>query len=234
MQSTLIKLSSSLALFYISHKGSRILVNKFSKYPFFTNYIVPIGYIGGLHTAKTILNGISSIPGFFGYIIDGYIMANSVNYWISIFSLVGGYTGMFFIINYAINKAITNSVSININGRPLIEIIEDVKKVLSDMKEALLRNENWDFTFQELSLRTFSKVNKMSSREELENKFPLRCAAVNPSESKYLDSCNICLESINNKRLHRELTCNHVFHPECVDEWLLKCNSTCPTCKANV
>lgn len=241
MQSTLIKLSSSLALFYISNKGSKILVQKFSKYPFFTNYVVPFGYIGGVYTAKTILNEIispSGVGGFVGYLIDGYIMAHTVNYWISILGLIGGYTGTTLIINYCINKIKKNSVSLTINNQPAVEFVNNVmqnmNRIWKEMKESLSKNENWDVVYEGLSLRTFSAPKKFPSREELESKFPLRCASISPSESKYLDSCNICLESINNKKLHRELTCNHVFHPECVDEWLLKCNSTCPTCKAKV
>ncbi len=238
MQSTLVKLSSSLVLFYISNKGSRILCQKFSNYPFFTNYIVPVGYIGGIYTAKTFLNSILGIPGFIGYLIDSYIMAHSVNYWFSVFSLVGGYTGTSLIINYCINKIKRESVRLTINGHPASEfvngVIERVSKMWIEMKEALAKNDNWDVLYEGLSLRTFSAPKKFPSREELESKFPLRCASISPSESQYLDSCNICLESIDNKKLHRELTCKHVFHPECVDEWLLKCNSTCPTCKANV
>jgi hypothetical protein len=41
--------------------------------------------------------------------------------------------------------------------------------------------------------------------------------------------CSICLEIISRKKII--LTCNHVFHPKCIREWIQKKN-TCPLCRA--
>jgi hypothetical protein len=44
--------------------------------------------------------------------------------------------------------------------------------------------------------------------------------------------CSICLSSID-KNTEKELTCNHIFHDNCITEWLKNKNS-CPMCRAVV
>lgn len=44
----------------------------------------------------------------------------------------------------------------------------------------------------------------------------------------FANQCNICLENLH-KGVVR-LKCNHFFHENCVQEWLLHGN-TCPTCR---
>ncbi|KAI8617514.1 hypothetical protein BC830DRAFT_1113108 [Chytriomyces sp. MP71] len=46
--------------------------------------------------------------------------------------------------------------------------------------------------------------------------------------------CSICLDEflINDKL--RCLPCRHLFHAECVDQWLISVISTCPLCKQNI
>lgn len=47
--------------------------------------------------------------------------------------------------------------------------------------------------------------------------------------------CNICLEDLtkdelNEKKL-RQLTCQHIYHNDCIKEWLMKQSTKCPTCR---
>lgn len=46
------------------------------------------------------------------------------------------------------------------------------------------------------------------------------------------DACAICLETFAGDAASkvRQLPCDHVFHQECIDEWLLRCNR-CPCCQ---
>lgn len=46
-------------------------------------------------------------------------------------------------------------------------------------------------------------------------------------------NCAICLSHYEAKERIRYLPCNHHFHSECVDQWLLK-NKTCPFCKREI
>ena len=48
-------------------------------------------------------------------------------------------------------------------------------------------------------------------------------------------SCVICLdEFVADETRVRTLPCQHIFHPECVDQLLLRHSSLCPICKASV
>ncbi|KAI1329686.1 hypothetical protein F5Y16DRAFT_79066 [Xylariaceae sp. FL0255] len=47
--------------------------------------------------------------------------------------------------------------------------------------------------------------------------------------------CSICLEDFeSNVSLIRELPCGHIFHPECIDEYLSELSSLCPCCKSSM
>ena len=53
------------------------------------------------------------------------------------------------------------------------------------------------------------------------------------NNSKYInnydDICSICRDATKNN-LCRQLSCNHIFHCECIDTWLSESNS-CPYCR---
>lgn len=46
-----------------------------------------------------------------------------------------------------------------------------------------------------------------------------------------LNTCAICIEDMESTTLVRGLTCGHIFHPECIDPWLLTKQARCPLCK---
>lgn len=49
----------------------------------------------------------------------------------------------------------------------------------------------------------------------------------------YQPSCTICLEDYQNRStIIRELSCGHIYHPDCIDEYLSENSSLCPQCKA--
>lgn len=48
----------------------------------------------------------------------------------------------------------------------------------------------------------------------------------------YQPTCAICLEAYQNRStVIRELPCGHIFHPECIDEFLSQISSLCPLCR---
>ncbi|CAN8101056.1 unnamed protein product [Discula destructiva] len=51
----------------------------------------------------------------------------------------------------------------------------------------------------------------------------------------YQPQCTICLESYENRStIIRELPCGHIYHPDCIDEFLTEVSSLCPQCKASM
>lgn len=47
------------------------------------------------------------------------------------------------------------------------------------------------------------------------------------------DSCVVCIELYKPNEVVRILTCNHLFHKNCIDPWLLE-HRTCPMCKCDI
>ncbi|XP_041051687.1 E3 ubiquitin-protein ligase RNF128 isoform X1 [Carcharodon carcharias] len=47
------------------------------------------------------------------------------------------------------------------------------------------------------------------------------------------DSCAVCIEAYKPNDVVRILTCNHIFHKNCIDPWLLE-HRTCPMCKCDI
>ena len=50
---------------------------------------------------------------------------------------------------------------------------------------------------------------------------------------KIEDKCIICQYDFKENEYLRKLSCEHFYHKDCVDEWLLK-DKHCPICKNEV
>ena len=48
------------------------------------------------------------------------------------------------------------------------------------------------------------------------------------------EECSICLESYQKNDKIVQLTCNHIFHKDCIGEWLQKKQNNCPLCRLPV
>ncbi|KAG9156851.1 hypothetical protein Leryth_020165 [Lithospermum erythrorhizon] len=46
--------------------------------------------------------------------------------------------------------------------------------------------------------------------------------------------CSVCLNEIEEGDEVRQLSCDHVFHRECIDRWIGYGNVTCPLCRSCV
>ena len=64
---------------------------------------------------------------------------------------------------------------------------------------------------------------------------PISPFAPSTAATDYQPTCEICLEPFENRvTVIRELPCGHIFHPECIDEFLHEISSLCPICKASM
>jgi hypothetical protein len=65
-----------------------------------------------------------------------------------------------------------------------------------------------------------------SQKKEIETK-------LSEVETQEHPNCVICQEEMHVNKITRKLPCEHVYHKECIDIWLIK-NPTCPICRRNV
>lgn len=55
---------------------------------------------------------------------------------------------------------------------------------------------------------------------------------VDTTATNFQPNCHICLTRFEHRvSIIRELPCGHIFHPECIDEFLAQNSSLCPMCK---
>ncbi|KAL8765047.1 MAG: hypothetical protein Q9209_007750 [Squamulea sp. 1 TL-2023] len=47
-------------------------------------------------------------------------------------------------------------------------------------------------------------------------------------------ACSVCTDDFTKGQDVRVLPCNHKFHPECIDPWLLNVSGTCPMCRVDL
>jgi hypothetical protein len=58
---------------------------------------------------------------------------------------------------------------------------------------------------------------------------------VNTTSTDYQPKCMICEEDYEIRlTIIRELPCGHIYHPDCIDEYLSSNSSLCPLCKASM
>lgn len=77
--------------------------------------------------------------------------------------------------------------------------------------------------------RSISSVVSISGRSSRSSLAGSECSTI---ATNYQPQCQICLESFKNRvSVIRQLPCYHIFHPECIDEFLTRNSSLCPICQ---
>ena len=46
--------------------------------------------------------------------------------------------------------------------------------------------------------------------------------------------CSICLNPVRHTRKSKQLDCGHLYHGQCIDEWIASGGNTCPLCRNEV
>ncbi|KAH6616832.1 hypothetical protein C7974DRAFT_53180 [Boeremia exigua] len=59
-------------------------------------------------------------------------------------------------------------------------------------------------------------------------------ASANDTPTEEHLGCSICTDDFEKGQDIRVLPCDHKFHPECVDPWLLNVSGTCPLCRVDL
>lgn len=53
-----------------------------------------------------------------------------------------------------------------------------------------------------------------------------------PEVEYQADECAVCLEDMGENS--RTVSCGHMFHQKCIDEWMKTLNKTCPLCREKI
>lgn len=80
-------------------------------------------------------------------------------------------------------------------------------------------------------------VKSMSEKDPIYDDFVVSSANIKKFkdlENKSLNSCLICFEEYLAEDDVRMLECNHYFHPDCVDRWLIGHSNCCPYCRKDI
>ena len=67
-------------------------------------------------------------------------------------------------------------------------------------------------------------------RNTFPHKFIKRASNDKGDGEEDVDKCTICLSEFDQEEDVRRLPCMHLFHVECVDQWLSQ-NKRCPICR---
>lgn len=109
--------------------------------------------------------------------------------------------------------------NIYLNTQP--NIINSIFDILLDntLNVSDYFNDNLEDVKVTLTQDDFNKLNEIKvSKENYEN---------------YKRECNICMDDYKIDDLVIEVPCKHVFHKECIENWLCKEKISCPICRTD-
>ena len=135
------------------------------------------------------------------------------------------------------------------NFGPLFEIADNISddddalqaagddNILVRFIMLLRRNQNRIFDPNQIE-RLVAEVNDMSSTsnqpklsKDQISMLKVKLFDKNPTVKECEEErCSVCLQAFTDKEQVKQLPCNHLYHPLCIDAWLCR-NTYCPVCK---
>ena len=109
------------------------------------------------------------------------------------------------------------------------------KELYMDRRTLKMRLRELALTFvaEETVAAASSSMVRRSGRRTRNNYFPLIC--INGKHISDKEECCICQEDFVVGSRVSELLCKHLFHPNCINPWIIeRGNTTCPKCRAEV
>ena len=79
-----------------------------------------------------------------------------------------------------------------------------------------------------INQQPLNDVKNVINTDELD-KLPIKTLAEVDNEKH--KCCSICLDEYEKESQLRILNCEHSFHKDCIDKWLIECNYKCPVCR---
>jgi hypothetical protein len=129
---------------------------------------------------------------------------------------------LLFLITYPFIKRYLHQISNFINEISRIPV-ENITGII----EQIRNGQSLELNFGNIKLISIPPKNLSINEDELERIAP----KINSIDGDEL--CNVCLENQTPyKQLVRKLSCGHIFHCVCVDQWFMTGHKLCPTCRA--
>ncbi|PIN11178.1 hypothetical protein CDL12_16227 [Handroanthus impetiginosus] len=131
-----------------------------------------------------------------------------------------------------------------LNGEPFSKValicsLVNGKIFMEWVSPAVLKAYQWQISTMETGLREISDIFEVNTMRGLSQDTidELPCFEFKSAETTVTCSdtgCAICLQDLKDGELTRLLpSCRHVFHLNCIDEWLIR-QGTCPVCRNDV
>ena len=111
--------------------------------------------------------------------------------------------------------------------------IRRINRIIDDYNEVRDRNapydySNTDLSYIDLPYETLARLRPVEVKTTLEEINTNSSIDIKTTDEEVL--CVICQENIEKNEVIRKIKCNHYFHVDCIDQWLVN-HKTCPTCK---
>ena len=129
---------------------------------------------------------------------------------------------LLFLISYPFIKRYLHQISNFINEISRIPV-ENITGII----EQIRNGQSLELNFGNIRLISIPPKNLSINEEELEKIAP------KTTNLAVDELCSVCLENQTpDKELVRKLSCGHIFHCVCVDQWFITGHKLCPTCRS--
>lgn len=78
----------------------------------------------------------------------------------------------------------------------------------------------------------FEDVKVILQKKELDRHMLRKYKDLSKETKENNPSCTVCMEDFEEDGVVRKMVCQHVFHQECIDKWLLEYSYKCPMCRS--
>ena len=82
--------------------------------------------------------------------------------------------------------------------------------------------------FERIKLCLYQQIHKDEIIDEIIIEEPILTIFINKQTTNFKE-CVICLEEMTENQALTLIRCSHIYHKECLEEWIYK-NSICPLC----
>lgn len=116
-------------------------------------------------------------------------------------------------------------------------LISELDSVNIRHREEIFRNQLRDLNNRQFNLEETNYEIDRQLIKSLQKKYKIKINYNTYYNNKEIKEethrCCICLQQYKIEEKIVEMYCNHLFHPECIDEWL-NYNPSCPICRMDI